>query len=314
MKNHRVIQLSNEGVFQIAARWEVQARYAVRRVGPEHVLPPGTWLLDLGAVQEGWMGGVEYHYRTVQGELLARSRPLPKSAYTPVRNPEALRAMQAFRSLEVQLQEDLGLNWEVMQPGLPPFALIRCPLCSGTSFTSLEGASTWCDRCNARFLVRSTAGDPGFVVDVSWEYYDPSAALYLLPRTRTLRSTLVLKDSADPRDMSQEDCAGDCRAGHVLLTDGSTGLRAGLHLCKVGTLYDWRQIYGEVPAPEDLEGSMAWEIDGQRWPFSATLRSLPLKGKSGRRWQARAFCWRRSTPPRRAPLRNCSKNGSWLLR
>ncbi len=41
----------------------------------------------------------------------------------------------------------------------------RCPVCEGTEFVSLHGASAWCDECNAQFQVRHTAGDPGYVVD-----------------------------------------------------------------------------------------------------------------------------------------------------
>ena len=41
----------------------------------------------------------------------------------------------------------------------------RCPLCHGNQFTSIDHAGVYCDCCNARFVVRDTAGDPGCVVD-----------------------------------------------------------------------------------------------------------------------------------------------------
>jgi len=51
--------------------------------------------------------------------------------------------------------------------GVNPFEwdAFTCPLCCGNQFTSVDHAGVYCDDCNARFLVRDTAGDPGCVVD-----------------------------------------------------------------------------------------------------------------------------------------------------
>ena len=273
---NRVLRLTQDVTFQIPGRWEVQARYAVRRGEMETILPAGAWLLELEPVPSGREGQQLQAFRTSSGQVLLRGDPLPGEAYTTVDDPEAARAMQAYRDLETMLRVDYGLSFAAMCPSLPPFALIRCPLCAGTTFTTVDFASAWCDRCNANFFVRSTAGDPGFVVDVQWEYYDMAAAQYILPRTRKLRATLVLKDSLDPRDLDTADCDEACQAGSLRLTDGASGLRAGLHQCKVGTLYDWRRIYGKVPGPEDLDGGPVWTIDGQDWPACTTVRVLPL--------------------------------------
>ena len=40
-----------------------------------------------------------------------------------------------------------------------------CPYCHGTEFTHVEGSDITCDRCDAEFQLRMTAGDPGVVVD-----------------------------------------------------------------------------------------------------------------------------------------------------
>lgn len=40
-----------------------------------------------------------------------------------------------------------------------------CPICHGRAFTHCEGAGIECDECGATFALRSTAGDPGVVID-----------------------------------------------------------------------------------------------------------------------------------------------------
>lgn len=51
--------------------------------------------------------------------------------------------------------------------GFNPFEWdeLKCPLCHGNKYTSLSHAGVYCDCCNARFVVRDTAGDPGCVID-----------------------------------------------------------------------------------------------------------------------------------------------------
>jgi hypothetical protein len=277
MKTRPVLCLAEPISFRQPTSWEIQARYALQRGGGEILLPAGTWLVELKPVETWLTRKTEYRYRTPSGEVVALDSPLAEGAYHEVTDPQVITALNAFRSLDTILSEDFGLTLQLTCRGLPPFALIRCPLCSGTSFTTIDLASAWCDRCNAAFHVRSTAGDPGFVVDVTWKHYNFLAAHYVLPRTEKLLSTLVLKDSGDPRDMSRDDCLDECKAGPISLTDGSTGLRPGLHRCQIGTFYDWGHIYGRVPTPEELSEEPHWEIDGQSWPASATLRALPLR-------------------------------------
>jgi len=277
MQTRRILCLTQAATFYQPTAWEFHARYAVQRSGREVPLPAGAWLVELDPVETWPEQKNEYLYRMPSGEVVALESPLAEHRYTEVTDPQVITALNAYRSLKTILADDFGMSLQQTCRELPPFALIQCPLCSGTSFTTVDLASAWCDRCKANFHVRSTAGDPGFVVDVTWVHYNPLAAHYVLPRTEKLLSTLVLKDSRDPRDMSREHCYGECQAGPIQLTDGSTGLRPGLHLCQIGTLYDWRRIYGQVPTLQELRDSWEWEIDGQGWPASATLRTLPLK-------------------------------------
>jgi hypothetical protein len=296
MQTRRVLCLTESTTFHQPRTWEFHARYALQRGGQEVPVPAGTWLVELDPVQTWPDQKNEYLYRMPSGEVIALEAPLPARLYTEVSDPQVVTAMNAYRSLEGILGEDFGVSLQQTCRGLSPFALIQCPLCSGTSFTTVDLASAGCDGCNAAFHVRPTAGDPGFVVDVTWKGYNPLAAHYVLPRTEKLLSTLVLKDSGDPRDMSREHCSSECRSGPIQLTDGSTGLRPGLHCCQIGTLYDWRRIYGRVPAPEDLSEGWSWEIDGQAWPAAATMRALPLSHSERRALELAAGTLRKELP------------------
>lgn len=277
MQTRRVLCLTEAITFDQPTSWETHARYALQRGAGEVQVPAGAWLLELEPVETWPDQQCEYRYRTPSGQVVALGSPLEGDRYREVSDPQVVTALNAYRSLADILRQDFGLALQQTCPGLPPFALIKCPLCSGTSFTTVDLASAWCDRCNASFHVRSTAGDPGFVVDLTWGHYDPLAAHYVLPRTDKLLATLVLKDSGDPRDMRRDHCTEACRSGPIQLTDGSNGLRPGLHRCQIGTLYDWRSIYGRVPTPGDLRRETNWEIDGQLWPAGAALRTLRLK-------------------------------------
>jgi len=42
---------------------------------------------------------------------------------------------------------------------------LKCPICKGNIFESIDHAGVFCRRCNAKFRVRNTAGDPGCVID-----------------------------------------------------------------------------------------------------------------------------------------------------
>ncbi len=274
MEQKRVLSLIENADFQTARLWDVFARFAVSRGGKDVTILAGTWLLDMGLHDFG--GGYAYYeYRLANGDVITRQTPLPESSYHQIEDPQVLTAMNAFRDVDTALEQDFGIGLDRLCRGLPPFALIKCPLCGGTKFTTCDLASAWCDTCNASFSARPTCGDPGFCVDVHWEHYSMGSAIYLVPPTDTLLATLTLKDSNDPRDMNVTGC--DCKEGEVKLTDNSIGLRPGLHDCKIGTLYDWRKLYGTVPRPEDIrESAASWNVDGEQWPQCATVRVLSL--------------------------------------
>jgi hypothetical protein len=249
-------------------------------------LQPGAWLLELGTAQV-WTGGdetdTEYLYRLPTGQVLALERPLTDGEATEVGDLQAVAAMNAYRGLDQALLEDMGIDLRCEQPGLPPFALIQCPLCGSIEFVSIELASAWCQSCNARFVVYSTSGDPGFCCACYWESYDPMATRYIMPRVESLHLYMVLKNSGNPRDMSY-DAGGvcgwrdDCRPDAIGLTDGGDAtLRPGLHACRVGDVYEW-SLAGRIPSPGELGlHTPGWQIEGQSWPWSAARRRLDLE-------------------------------------
>ena len=97
------------------------------------------------------------------------------------------------------LLEKRGLAWDA--PQLAPFTLLRCPLCGGAHFATIEMCSVWC-RCNARFEVTSMRDDSLTCV-LTWRSYWPTATRYIvnthdgLPRDiRDFYATKVLEKYA----------------------------------------------------------------------------------------------------------------------
>ncbi|MCQ3972412.1 MAG: hypothetical protein DPW09_03075 [Anaerolineae bacterium] len=253
--------------------WDIHLRYARLVGGQEITLAAGTWLLEQEPARVEAEEAVEYLYRLPTGETVALARPLSKAEAEAVADPQAITAMAAFRTLEQAAFEDWGVQMAYVDR-LPPFALIKCPLCGGTEFTSLDFASVWCNRCNARYQSRYTAGDPGFVVDCSWEHYHYGPARYLLPRSPSLGLYLVLKNSADPREMSHPNGTWaeqpGCTPEQPRLTGDDLGLRPGLHACNIGDWYDW-SLSGWAPTHVEYDhtDSTIWQIDGELWPGCA---------------------------------------------
>jgi hypothetical protein len=256
-------------------RWNVQLRYAIRLPDEAVELPAGTWLLALDDDPP--------YYRLADGRVVVLEAPLTAEQAAPLTDPQAIAALTAYRPLEQAVREDWGLHVEHIDHN-PPFRLIQCPLCSGTDFVTVAFVEAWCHNCNAQFNVRHTAGDPGFVVDVKCRYAWPGAARYLLPRTDELLLTMVFKDSGDPLDLvhSPHCHRSECTPDQIALTDGQDGpLRAGLHACALGDIYDW-SFYGGVPTVyhSDRHGhhDLLWP-DGRQelWPCTAFL---PVTGFS----------------------------------
>lgn len=275
MTKRNVMRLIIETDFETAQSWIVQARFALRQGGSAVSMPPDTVVLEMLPTQYGQK--TVYRYRLPDGCVLTRTTPLTNNQATIVTDPALIDSMNAYHTLEEAAKEELGVDLGRISRHLPIFNLIRCPICGGTEFGSAEMTGVWCPKCGTCFEARDTAGDPGFVVDATFEDVETSRAIYLLPPGRGLIATLVLKDSDDPREMDTRDC--HCDSNNLKLTDGTTGLRVGLHVCKVGTLYDWDKFYGTVPALDELSSHLmgrAWNVDGQNWPACAMQNAIRL--------------------------------------
>lgn len=271
----KLYELTTELACRRPPRWQTHLRYALHLSARELTLPTGTWLLELATESDNAL------YRLADGTVVSLTRPLQDSEARLVEHPEALRAMASYRSLEQAALEDWGVYLEHVDSSAP-FRLIKCPLCWGTEFASVDFAQVWCNTCNANFTVRHTAGDPGFVVDCTWEHYSGRHAHYLLPRTTDLCLTLVLKDSGDPSDFTHGNACwrDDCMPEQLALTGPDSALRPGLHACNVGTLYGW-SLSGRVPAHYDYNrhgnATLLWP-DGREesWPETAFVRTSHL--------------------------------------
>lgn len=279
----KLYQLVSDLACRRPARWQIQPRYALQLPGRELTLPAGAWLLELPG-ESASADGVDSEdilYRLADGTLVTLSRPLTDSEAMLVENSQAVRVMASYRSLEQAAFEDWGVQVEHIDHH-PPFKLIKCPLCWGTDFTSVDFAQVWCDTCHATFTVRHTAGDPGWVIETWFSTTLSNASRYLLPRTTDLWLTLVLKDSGDLLDLTHEDHCwrDDCTPGQLALTGTDSALRPGLHACNVGTLYEW-SLGGRVPAHYDYNRhgyqTLQWP-DGREeaWPETAFLRTSSL--------------------------------------
>lgn len=269
------------------SRWDIHARYAMRLPDGTVDLPAGTWLLALPEPEDNRSHSPHPpHYRLADGRIICLDAPLTAVQADPLTDPQALTALSAYRPLEQAIEEDWGLQVEHIDRNAP-FRLIQCPLCDGTQFVTVGFAGVWCDRCQAEFHVRHTAGDPGFVVDCTWSHYQPTAARYLLPRSDELVLTMVCKNGGgDPLDLihSRHCFRDDCTDMQAALTDGrDSSLRAGLHACVIGDVYDW-SFYGQVPTVynHNRHGyhQLVWP-DGKEeaWPRSAFVAI------SGFRWE-----------------------------
>jgi hypothetical protein len=254
-------------------RWDIQMRYAMRLPDKTVDLPAGTWLLALPEAAGGRPGPP--HYRLADGAIICLDAPLTAAQAEPLTDPQAVTALAAYRSLEGAIAEEWGLEVEQVDRNAP-FRLIQCPLCAGTEFVTVGFSGVWCDCCQAEFHVRHTAGDPGFVVDCTWAHYQPTAARYLLPRSDELVLTMVCKHGGgDPNDLTHDKhCHGDCTPERVALTSSQdSAIRAGLHACVIGDVYDW-SFYGQVPTVynHNRQGyhQLIWP-DGREeaWPRSA---------------------------------------------
>ena len=138
-ENHdkRVLSLTREVRFRRPRVWRVHPRYAYLTVGePMRPSPPGAWVLELGPRELELGDGarqVEHLYRLATGNVVALDRALDEAEAEEVAEPQAMIAMNAYRSLEEAIYDDLGVMLHREQPGSPPFGIIRCPVCGCVS-------------------------------------------------------------------------------------------------------------------------------------------------------------------------------------
>jgi hypothetical protein len=249
-------------------------------------LAPGTWLAEISR-ENGTTT-----YMLADGRCFATDKLL---STREADDPQIAASMAQQMSLKFR---EKGLEW-VQVSHHDPFAIIFCPICRGTEFTSIEGTVAVCSTCNTSFLVRYTAGDPGFVVDATCEHTWLDKAIYMLPPTPQIYLSMVFKDSGDPREMDYDDEKEwhheDCSPDSIHLTTFADGVRQGLHACKLGTVYQWK-IWGYVPSLRALSPHIAhsstwrrWQIDGEMWPACAVSSGLAL-APSERYAVERAIC------------------------
>jgi len=255
MKDVEVFRLAREVHFEPPRAWSVQARYAfVYTDGKPFTAGAGRLAIYLGPRRffDGKEDRVEHLYRFSDGRVGALNGA-PDDRFAPVEDPEIVALAAQVRSLP-ELVAEKGLRLETISR-LEPFALIVCPLCRGTEFTTIDFASVWCDTCNTRFATRMTAGDPGVVVDADPTYYDVRYSRYIIPR-RDLTLTVVLKDfgySSHPEGKCGEYCVNGTtyeerveRMNYYVSTP--TSLRDPTSWCGL-EVYDW-SLYGQAERPD----------------------------------------------------------------
>jgi len=254
MSNVTVFRLNQEVHFEPPRAWSVQARYAfVYNEGGPFAAEVGRLVIYLGPRRffDGQGDRIEYLYRFSDGRVGVLDIP-PDGRFTPVDDPEVVTLAAQVKTLP-ELVEEKGLRLDAISR-LNPFAMIVCPLCGGTEFTTVDMASVWCDTCNTQFATRMTAGDPGVVVDADPAYYRPTHARYIIPR-QNLTLTVVLKDfgySNHPEGSCGESCVNGTtyeeRAEQGYYVSAPTSLRAPGHWCGL-EVYDW-SLYGQAEQPE----------------------------------------------------------------
>lgn len=242
----QVFRLVQETKFQPVFEWSVQARVALIHVdGQSLIAQPGQLVTYLGA-RDFYKGEPQQQhlFQLSHGEFGALDSP-PDERFAAETDPEIANLVQRIKTLP-QFLAEYGLDLDKVSK-LRPFAMIVCPMCGGTAFTTMDLASVWCDNCNTRFETRYTAGDPGVVVDAHLEHYSPLEARIVAPKSLML--TLVLKDfgfSNHPEGSCGDYCcntAGGRAKGYYRTP---AGLREGIGPCGL-EVHEWH-LYG---VPED---------------------------------------------------------------
>lgn len=253
----KLYRLTEAVRFEPRRAWSVQARYALAySEGSAFTAEAGRLVIYLTALSssDGKRTREEHVYRLSDGRIGVLETP-PDDRFALVADQEAVALARQVRSLPEMLAEK-GLRLDALSP-LDPFTLVRCPMCGGTDFLTLDLASVWCGTCNVRFKTRSTAGDPGVVVDAHLEHYIPVRARYIVPRSLTL--TIVLKDfgyTSHPKGVCGDYCANsdaDVRP--------PAGLRPDTRPCGL-EVYDW-SLYGALDCDDRHRHRTPLVVEGE---------------------------------------------------
>jgi hypothetical protein len=246
----KVFRLNEQVRFETPRAWSVQARYAfVYHEGGAFTAAAGRLVIYLGPRRffDGQENREEHLYRFSDGSVGVLDTP-PDGRFTSVQDPEVVALAAQVKSLPEMLAE-YGLELDAISR-LRPFALIACPMCGGTEFSTVDFAGAWCKQCHTCFETQATAGDPGIVVVATLEDYDyrSASAHFILPRGN-LALTAVIKDfgcSSNPPDAPDVPHDGGERSeSHV------PALRPGRHYGL--QVYDW-SLYGKAEVPERYQG------------------------------------------------------------
>jgi len=244
----------NEPVcFDSPVAWSIQARYVLAHRGEAFTAPAGTLVIHKGVDESH---GAVNIYRLAASHRVGVLDGRPDERFTPVEDEQLLGMAKQVMDLPELLREK-GLRAEPLSL-LEPFTLIRCPMCAGTEFVTVDLASVWCAQCNTRFEMRSTAGDPGVVVDACMDHYYPWSAHYVVPRSLT--ATLVIKDfgySSHPEGICGDYCTNADEQASV-----PSSLRRSIAPCGL-EVYDW-SLYGRPELGDSYRQPHSLYVRGQK--------------------------------------------------
>ena len=241
-------------------------RFAMIAKDKKVVIPKGSLLIHLVSEDKVQV------YRTSDGMIVTMERPIGHPEAEEVTDKEIITAMNAYKSLpELMLEKGLRLD---NYSHISPFNVIRCPICGGTDFTCQDHGTVYC-YCGAFFQLRSTGGDPGFVVDCFPGSYIGDPVKYILPSAyQKLYYYMVFK----------EECIFSGEEAAEFTDDTNDTIRAGVDKRDIFEVYSWK-LAGVVPSSlSDLasdvgdDGSFKIEGESMKWPKTAifpTLSSTP---------------------------------------
>ena len=245
----------------------VHIRYAIVNKGNQYVLPAGKLVVYLGE-EKG-----QYIYRSAEGQILISSNLLiPGEQVEQVDDIEVITAMNSFFTHEDYLAKR-GLKFDTPTYDHSPFSMIKCPMCGGTNFYTMEHGEVSCD-CGTFFKIRFTGGDPGAVIDATIEEYNWRQAKFIIPANNKFHFSATVKLSLASMFPSRVE------GNNNNTTDGqSSTIRAGVNKDLIYEVYKW-SFWGDVPEFRDISHAVRNNFSENRdWLRSSTVDVLPNRSK-----------------------------------